>query len=97
MAADEEYGPIETKTRKAVADLGSLEGFQAALAELAYALAQRIDAGATGMAMSANARELRDTIKAMTEAADVSDATAELLRQLAAPVVSSEVRDSAAS
>lgn len=70
---------------------------QAPLAELAFALAQRIDGGATGMAMSANARELRDTLKAMTEAADASDATAELLRQLSAPVVSASVRDAATS
>ncbi|GAA0347813.1 hypothetical protein NE235_10660 [Actinoallomurus spadix] len=97
MADEDERGPLEATTRAAVVALGELEGIQRPLAELAFALAQRMDAGAKGMAASAIARELRETLRAMTEAADVSDAAAELLAQLSAPVVSAAVRDAATS
>lgn len=89
-------GPLEAKTRAAVEELGDLDGVQATLAELAFALAERMDRGAKGMAAAAIAREIRETLRAMTEAADDGDAVAELLRQLASPVVSPEVRDTPA-
>lgn len=96
MDEEAEHGPLEAKTRAAVEELGDLDGIHGPLAELAFALAQRIDAGARGMAAAAIARELRETLRAMTEAADDGDAVAELLRQLSSPVVSPQVRDTPA-
>jgi hypothetical protein len=90
-----EYGPLEAATRAAVEELGDLDGIQGPLSELAFVLAKRMDDGARGMAAAAIARELRETLRAMTEAADDSDAVTELLAQLASPVVSPEVRNPA--
>ena len=72
------YGDIEAEARVAVASMGGLSGVQAPLAEAAYALARILDKGAKGMAAAAIARELRETLGALKEAASVGNATSEL-------------------
>lgn len=86
------YGDVkaEAKARDAVAAMGSLSGVQGPLAEAAYALARILDKGARGMAAAAIARELRETLGALKEAADAGDADSELGAYLSAAVGDAE-------
>lgn len=88
-----DFGPLEIATRTAISELNNLDGINRPLAELCIALSQRIDDGAGGMAASAIARELRETLTKMVEESDSGNAIDELLAQFAAPVLTS-VRDS---
>ena len=89
-------GPLETAIRETVAELAATTGVTRSLAELAYILAERLDrreGGNTGMAIAGNAKELRETLKQMTEVSGASTALDDLLSELKVPVLS-EVRDS---
>jgi hypothetical protein len=78
------FGDVEAETRAAIADLGDLADVQKALAEVAYVLARELDTGAKGMAISATAKELRETLAAIKEAADAGDAASQLEKFMAA-------------
>jgi hypothetical protein len=80
------FGDVETETRVAVAELGDLGDVQKALAEIAYVLARSLDSGATGMALSATAKELRETLMAIKEASDASDAASKLEAFMSTPM-----------
>jgi hypothetical protein len=74
-------GPLENAVRSDIAALGLASPTAASLAELAYTLARKLDAGA-GMATAAVAKELRETLTQMAEEAGADDSAA-LLAQLA--------------
>ncbi|WP_345431953.1 hypothetical protein [Actinoallomurus vinaceus] len=72
------FGDVEAATRGAIAELGELADVQKALAETAYRLARALDSGTKGMAISATAKELRETLTAIKEASDAGDAASQL-------------------
>lgn len=80
------FGDVETETRAAVAELGELADVQKALAEAAYVLARSLDIGAKGMALSATAKELRETLTAIKEASDAGDAASQLEKFMSSAV-----------
>jgi len=80
------YGDVESAARSAVASMGELAGIQEPLAESAYALARTLDLGVTGVAVAPIARELRETLVALKEAADAGDAASELEAFLSSPL-----------
>ncbi|MGH3369600.1 MAG: hypothetical protein ACRDPR_06335, partial [Nocardioidaceae bacterium] len=71
-------GDVEAAARAAVASMGVLAGIQEPLAESAYSLARTLDLGVTGVAVAPIARELRETLVALKEAADAGDAASTL-------------------
>jgi len=79
-------GDVETETRCAVAELGDLADVQKALAEVAYVLARSLDGDAKGMALSATAKELRETLTAIKEASDAGDAASQLEAFMSTPL-----------
>jgi hypothetical protein len=83
--SDADLGEVEAAVRAVVAELGELDGVQPALAAAAYMLARQLDSGA-GMATAAVARELRETLRALTEASDADDVASRLAAELSAPV-----------
>ena len=84
----DEPGDVESACRAAVDQMGDLTGIQSPLAESAYVLARTIDSGkARGMGAAAVARELRETLVALKEAADAGGASNELDDFLSSPVV----------
>lgn len=79
------FGPLETATRDAIERLGVINGVSRSLAELAIILSRELDSGfkgPTGMAMSANSRELRETLKQMTEVSNGGNALDDLWKRL---------------
>ncbi|MBX6382176.1 MAG: hypothetical protein IRZ07_04250 [Microbispora sp.] len=80
----ETYGPVEAAVRGDVDALELISPVARSLAETAYNLARTLDQGA-GMATAAVARELRETLKTLAEAAGDDDG-AELLARLSTPV-----------
>jgi len=88
-----DYGALEMATRTALSEFSSLDGINRPLAELCIALSQRIDSGAGGMAVSAIARELRETLTKMTEESESGDKLQELLDRFEGPVLT-PIRDS---
>lgn len=80
------FGDIETETRAAIEKLGDLEGIQGPLAAIAYQLARTLDLGAESKALAGIARELRETLTTIKEAADAGDAADELEAYLSAAV-----------
>ncbi|MEU4592917.1 hypothetical protein [Micromonospora aurantiaca (nom. illeg.)] len=58
-----ECGAVEDATRSAVEDLGELTGRQAALAQLAYALAAEVDGSGEKRQPAALAKALTDTLE----------------------------------
>ncbi|WP_068925008.1 hypothetical protein [Planobispora rosea] len=80
----QEYGTVETAVRGDVEAMELIGPTARSLAETAYNLARKLDTDA-GMATAAVARELRETLKALAEAAGDDDESA-LLDQLSTPV-----------
>jgi hypothetical protein len=87
-----EHGPLETATRTAISEMGELNGINRPLAELCINLSRLMDVGASGMAASAIARELRETLTQMMEVSDDNSAVRDLLDRLSVPVLT-EVRN----
>lgn len=77
-------GPLETAVRGDIDTLDLIGPMARSLAETAYNLARKLDADA-GMATAAVARELRETLKTLAEAAGDDDG-ADLLTQLSTPL-----------
>lgn len=78
------FGDIEAQTRAAIEELGDLVDVQKALAQVAYRLARALDSQTKGMAISATAKELRETLTAIKEASDAGDAASQLEKFMAA-------------
>jgi hypothetical protein len=66
--SDAELGGVEAVVRGDITELGELMGIQPSLAQTAYTLARQLDASAS-MATAAVARDLRETLRALTERA----------------------------
>lgn len=81
-------GDVESACRVAVDQMGDLTGIQSPLAESIFKLAGAMDRGdGKGMGAAAIARELRETLVALKEAADAGGASDELDDFLSSPVV----------
>jgi hypothetical protein len=91
QAGPGEPGPVERQVRADIAALVTAHPMGEAIAEMSYALARTLDAGA-GMAVAAVNRELRANLIELSRLA-IDDAD-ELADELSAPEMPSEVRDS---
>ncbi|ONF62516.1 hypothetical protein AVR91_0238645 [Amycolatopsis keratiniphila subsp. keratiniphila] len=69
-----ETGTLERQVREDIAALGDLADTEPALAELAYALAAAVDRGSDENPIPPLAKELRATLKALTDAVAVRTA-----------------------
>ncbi len=78
------YGPVETAVRGDVDALEVVGSVARSLAATAFNLARKLDTDA-GMATAAVARELRETLKALAEAAGDDDESG-LISELSAAV-----------
>lgn len=81
-----ECGPVERAVRGDIEALGDLDGMRPSLAATALALARELDAG-TETSTAALARELRETLAALTAASEAEDAAARLAAELSAPLI----------
>ena len=84
-------GSLETRVRADIASLGELTGIQPSRAEIAYALARRLDdlegEPARGPdPTAAIAKELRATLEELAKGAEVDDRTGQIFELFAAPV-----------
>jgi hypothetical protein len=84
MAESDDQGPVETAVRGDLDQLDLVGPVARSLAETAFNLARKLD-GDAGMATAAVARELRETLKAIAEAASDDDGSA-LLAELSTPL-----------
>lgn len=68
-------GPVETAVREDVEQLGDLVGVEPSLSQMAYRLAQEIDAGGSedGKQLAQLNRELRATLAALLEGRGTED------------------------
>jgi hypothetical protein len=80
---------VERTVRADLRGLGELTGVRPTLAATAITLARQLDAGG-GMATAAIARELRETLRALTEASEDDDAATRLAAELSTPVGDAE-------
>ncbi|HTE70319.1 MAG TPA: hypothetical protein VK942_16435 [Actinomycetes bacterium] len=80
-------GPVERAARRAVKNLGELQGMQQTLAEAAYKVARALDErdGKPDMATAACLRELRTTLDSLEHRGD-SDSGEGFVASLLAPV-----------
>lgn len=88
-----EYGPVEGAVRGDVDALELVSPMGRSLAETAFNLARTLDNGA-GMATAAVARELRETLKTLAEAAGDDD-SGDLFARLSTPVGDGEASGTA--
>lgn len=78
---DENHGPLESAVRRNLAEIGLETSLSESYAEICYNLARNLDNGA-GMASAAIAKELRETLQTIEEAA--GDGDDELLARFSA-------------
>ncbi|GIH27625.1 hypothetical protein Aph01nite_59350 [Acrocarpospora phusangensis] len=81
---EDDHGPVESAVRKDLAEIGLEAVMSDSYAEICFNLARKLDNGA-GMAQAAVAKELRETLKAIEEAAG-DNASSDLFARLAASV-----------
>jgi hypothetical protein len=87
-----EYGDVETAVRNDILKMRLRGATTQSLVEVAYNLARKLDFDA-GMATAAVAKQLTETLKLISEAADDDDDRTDLLKDIGTPQLSPPVGD----